>query len=88
MMVNQLEKIINLVEKTQEIEININSKPISIQQSKSREKKNLKNKIKNITKQFDFILYEDVQVDIRWLISEQERYEWIHPLMWITLSNQ
>ncbi|MDZ8236669.1 MAG: RusA family crossover junction endodeoxyribonuclease [Nostoc sp. ChiQUE01a] len=57
-----------------EIHLSFDIEPVSLQASRKK-KELITSEIQNVTNNFEFILVEDVQVDIQWTTSEQKRYE-------------
>lgn len=57
-----------------ELELNLPIQPVSLQANR-RKKDAITFAVRNITKHYEFILTDDVQVDIEWWIHTQDRYE-------------
>lgn len=58
-----------------ELYLRLYETPVSIQ-GDSKKKRNLKNKIKALTSQYNQIIAGDIQIEITWYTSEQQRYEY------------
>lgn len=57
-----------------ELTFSFDFEPVSLQ-SNSQKKEFIKNKIKNITSQVNYVLSGELKIEIQWLVHEQERYE-------------